>query len=637
MKRDALLFVLGGIVLSALHILASPSLTSSSMHSSQLAPSSFVFTAAGDHGVGTTPNASMDVIKNSGSSFYLALGDLSYTAGGEQRWCTNFKSRFNDVEILAGNHDTGESTGGNIDQYIQHCPFTLDALTGTYGKQYYFDYPSAAPLARFIMIAPGVRGSLSINYNVGGAGYTFTRDAIDTARAAGIKWIIVGMHKNCISMGQKSCEVGTDIMNLLIQKKVDLILQSHDHNYQRSHQLKCIKTRSIDRSCIADDGTDGLYTQGDGTVIIINGEFGRPLYSVNTADTEAGYFAKADSTTWGVTKYTVSDTAISGHYLRSAGGGFADSYTISAPPSDNQLTNPNFELDVNNDGQPDGWSTNSRFTRSSQDAYSGTYAGTHAATDDTGYTISQPVNGLAAGQTYRFSGWVNIPSTTDAFSFRLQVRWRNATNATISTTPITTYSAATNGWRHARATFVAPAGTTNAQVLMTASSLNATINVDDFRFTAVANQLANPSFELDVNSDGQPDSWSTNSRFTRSSQAVYSGTYAGTHAATDNGGYTIVSDPMSGLTEGTLYSFSGRVNIPSTTDPFTVKLQVRWRNASNSIMSTSTIKTYRAATSGWDLARAALVAPPGTTNAQVIMVVSSLNATIYVDDVVFGP
>lgn len=295
-------------------------------------PGSFSFTAAGDHGYGTDSRNSMDAVARSGSKFYLALGDMSYAAGSEDEWCATFKSKFNDVEVLAGNHDTGESTGGNIDLYRQFCPFTLGTLTGDYGKQYHFDYPQQNPQARFIMIAPAIRGSMGINYSVSGAGYAFTQKAIDDARAQGIKWIVVGMHKNCISVGAKSCEVGTDIMNLLINKRVDVVLQSHDHNYQRSHALKCITTNSTNSACIADNGSDGTYTKGAGPVIIINGEFGRPLYNVNSADSEAGYFAKIDSTTFGITKYTIDGSGLSAQYLRSGGGSFADSFIIKAAP-----------------------------------------------------------------------------------------------------------------------------------------------------------------------------------------------------------------------------------------------------------------------------------------------------------------
>ena len=52
------------------------------------------------------------------------------------------------------------------------------------------------------------------------------------------------------------------------------------------------------------------------------------------------------------------------------------------------------------------------------------------------------------------------------------------------------------------------------------------------------NQLLNRSFEADANGDNQPDNWSSNSRFTRSSAVVFVGSYAGRHFATDDSGYT---------------------------------------------------------------------------------------------------
>jgi hypothetical protein len=295
---------------------------------------SFTFTAAGDHWIGPQADASIEVVAGSGSAFYLALGDLSYTPHGEQAWCERFKASFDHVELIAGNHDTGEHAGGAIDTYVQHCPFTLGNLTGDYGKQYFFDYPADAPLARFIMISPGVRGTLNIDYSREGSGYVFTRDAIDGARAAGVPWVIVGMHKNCISVGAHPCEVGTDIMSLLIERRVDLILQSHDHNYQRSHQLGCITIDSVDPGCIVDDGADGDYPSGNGPIIVINGEFGRPLYGVSSKDLEAGYIAVAGSTTWGITRYAVSATAVTGEYLRSSGEGFTDRFAIRAAPAE---------------------------------------------------------------------------------------------------------------------------------------------------------------------------------------------------------------------------------------------------------------------------------------------------------------
>jgi hypothetical protein len=150
---------------------------------------------------------------------------------------------------------------------------------------------------------------------------------------------------------------------------------------------------------------------------------------------------------------------------------------VSTTAPANRITNPSFELDANNDNRPDGWSNNANVTRSNVTVRSGGFAMRHSATNNAGYTINQNVPSLTAGATYTFGGWVNIPTTTDAFTFRLQVRWRNG-NTNLRTDTVRTFTAST-GWTKATASLVAPASTTNAQVLMVASSLNATVYVDD--------------------------------------------------------------------------------------------------------------------------------------------------------------
>lgn len=92
------------------------------------------------------------------------------------------------------------------------------------------------------------------------------------------------MHKNCITAGTKSCEIGVNLMNLLIQRRVDLVLQGHDHTYQRSQQLAlgascaAIVPGAYNPGCVVDDGSDNSYTRGAGTIIVINGNVGRCCY-----------------------------------------------------------------------------------------------------------------------------------------------------------------------------------------------------------------------------------------------------------------------------------------------------------------------------------------------------------------------
>ena len=273
-----------------------------------VAPPAFTFAAAGDLGYTNTPDvvALARRVAAANASFLLALGDLGYRPD-EAAWCASIKGAFNDVEVMAGNHDTNETPGGDIARYVAGCPFTLsvgltgNAITPGYGYEYYFDYPAVAPLARFILISPGVEGTLGYNFSAGSVHAIWVESAVDDARARGIPWVIVGMHKQCITVGEKTyCEMGKAIFNELVSLKVDLILQAHDHVYERSKQLAlqtgCSSVRSdgdFNAACIVAEPQNDTYAKGLGSVVVVQGVGGRSQDNVtlNGSDPELGYFA----------------------------------------------------------------------------------------------------------------------------------------------------------------------------------------------------------------------------------------------------------------------------------------------------------------------------------------------------------
>ncbi|HZG66589.1 MAG TPA: metallophosphoesterase, partial [Herpetosiphonaceae bacterium] len=68
----------------------------------------------------------------------------------------------------------------------------------------------------------------------------------------------------------------------------------------------------------------------------------------------------------------------------------------------NRLRNAGFELDRDESGRPDNWTTNRRATRSDRDVHGGSYAMQHSATDDKNYKIRQTVNHVRGEQLYTF-------------------------------------------------------------------------------------------------------------------------------------------------------------------------------------------------------------------------------------------
>src|SRR6266571_2795337 len=310
---------------------------------------SFSFTAGGDIGGNSNTSTALDLIAQSGSQFHLAIGDLSYSEiAPESNWCSYVKSRVSSTfpfELLSGNHEDGGellTQDGLIDNFAQCLPDRLGAV-GTYGKEYSFDYPASSPIARFIMISPNLTftNGGSYSYAAGTAHYNWVSNTIDNARAAGIKWVIVGMHKDCISMGIMPCDIGNDLFNLLVSKKVDLILQGHDHDYQRSKQLAlnsttcpAIQAETYNSHCLVNDGSTGSYTKGLGSVLVITGTVGEDLNIINPSDGDAGYFAMWMGVnihpTNGLIKFTLSSDQLtaSANFMKTGPSNFTDSFTI---------------------------------------------------------------------------------------------------------------------------------------------------------------------------------------------------------------------------------------------------------------------------------------------------------------------
>src|SRR5712691_10843236 len=206
LTRPRTIISLGSFLIVALLLMTTFSVSAQRTGTTSHGGASFSFTAAGDYGQTNYTTANLTYIAKSGVSFDLALGDFSYNLStvNAAAWSAYAKgllpAKF-PFEILVGGHD-----GSQIKTYAADLPNYMSNMTGTYSKQYSFDYPSSGPLARFIMVSPGGSG----NYNKGTSGYNWVSQMIDGARAAKIHWVIVAMHQYCFVIGSASCN-GQDL------------------------------------------------------------------------------------------------------------------------------------------------------------------------------------------------------------------------------------------------------------------------------------------------------------------------------------------------------------------------------------------------------------------------------------------
>jgi chitodextrinase len=358
--------------------------------------------AAGDFGAGTRATATLAKLNQSGVGAFLAIGDLHYgESSTETAWCNWVKSGIPALggasfpfQLVAGNHEDDGGGDGHINNFAACLPDRLGSTLGLrqeYASEYYFDYPAGNPLVRVFGISPDLTiNGYTYRYSAGDANYRWLSDSIDAARAQGIPWIIVGMHMPCLTASSSGCSSGPALFNLLLTKKVDLVLQGHNHNYQRSKQLALNPSTcpafvlgGFDQDCVVDGGS-GVMRRGAGMIVHHIGNFGRSGSSVSGSDAEMGYFNTTNGSANGFVKYTISRDRLDATYVVSSGS-YTDSFSISA---DGGSTG---------DGTPPTAPTNLTATTVSHDRIDLAWTG---STDDVGvdhYTVFR--DGVAAGST----------------------------------------------------------------------------------------------------------------------------------------------------------------------------------------------------------------------------------------------
>ena len=306
--------------------------------------SSVRLTAGGDHGASNNrAGQTVNLIVSLAPDAHLALGDMSYSElDPESAWCDwiiNGDAAAGVVgmgsipfELVVGNHKEDSQLDGFVRDFAACLPDARGAV-GDYGTEYYFDVEGQVPV---IMIGA--------NHTVDGELYDYTNgphrawleQTVTDARAQGIPWVVVGMHKLCVSGATKTCEIGDSVMDwLLAPGRADLVLHGHSHSVQRSHQLVCVDPDTVTAACIVD--SDGHHVGGDGEVLLIGGTFGRSADEVDTGDSEIGYFAAwmhggntPSDEEQGIWQLDFTEDSLVGQWVGSTST-YSDAFTITAP------------------------------------------------------------------------------------------------------------------------------------------------------------------------------------------------------------------------------------------------------------------------------------------------------------------
>jgi hypothetical protein len=223
-------------------------------------PSDFSFAAVGDWGCTANTNATVNNILDKGPEIVLGLGDYSYKQNTTGCWFKGADHLLNKTKISLGNHDVIPFQ--KLRKYTDYFNLT---------RPYYsFNYQNV----HFIVMAS------ESSLEVGSEQYQFvTKDLSKAASNPDLDWIVVYYHKPAYSArgGHLSYLTLRDTYHPIFQKyHVDLVLQGHNHNYERSYPIEYNEQNSS-QPIIRDRNTTS-YDNPRGQIFVIVGTGGQSLY-----------------------------------------------------------------------------------------------------------------------------------------------------------------------------------------------------------------------------------------------------------------------------------------------------------------------------------------------------------------------
>jgi predicted phosphodiesterase len=271
-------------------------------------PSEFNFAAAGDWGCGSNAEDTVKNIEHKNPELVLGLGDYSYEDSADC-WLDIIQPINAKMKIAIGNHDTDQI--GMLNKYMNH--FGLS-------KQYYsFDYKNI----HFIAL------STEVSFNVNSAQHKFVENDLSKASSdPKIDWIIVYFHRPMYT--SPSTHPASHILRntyhpLFEQYGVDLVLQAHNHNYERTYPI--IFNITSPSKPIETSTNSTTYLNPDGQIFATVGTGGR---NVNSFDSKKDYIVKQYHG-FGILNVDITNDGrtITGKFYTNNNGTIIDQFTIT--------------------------------------------------------------------------------------------------------------------------------------------------------------------------------------------------------------------------------------------------------------------------------------------------------------------
>ncbi|WP_406442158.1 metallophosphoesterase family protein [Streptomyces sp. NBC_01613] len=283
--------------------------TIGSFRTAPTAPRSFVFTAFGDQGVSQAAAANDHVILRQKPAFHLHAGDICYAdTNGQGKKSDGYDPAFWDLflkqnesvaksvpwMVTTGNHDmeawySPDGYGGQLARWsLPDSGFDARTAPGVYA----FTYGNVAFVA---LDANDVSYEIPANF-----GYTdgkqtkwLDRKLAELRAAKSVDFIVVFFHHCAYSTSAHASDGGVraEWLPLFAKHQVDLVINGHNHVYERTD---AIKDGEVGRPVPIGASTDPTR---DGIVYVTAGGGGRDLYGfpVGVKESYEGHVTRHDS------------------------------------------------------------------------------------------------------------------------------------------------------------------------------------------------------------------------------------------------------------------------------------------------------------------------------------------------------
>jgi predicted MPP superfamily phosphohydrolase len=261
------LFMKKVLAISAITILLFSSITSltqtpsKQMAVAQTVHADFNFAAAGDWGCNSNAKNTIKNIIDKNPELVLGLGDYSYNKTSANCWLKIVDPIDEKMKIAIGNHEN--ITLPLLRQYMSHFNLT---------NQYYsFNYQNV----HFTVM------STELPFNVTSAQYNFVNnDLLKATSDPNIDWIVVYFHKLMVTSPSRHPPeplLPETYLPLFEKYGVDLVLQGHNHHYERTYPIR-FNNNNVTRPIETSTDTTS-YTDPDGQIFVTVGTGGRKIHN----------------------------------------------------------------------------------------------------------------------------------------------------------------------------------------------------------------------------------------------------------------------------------------------------------------------------------------------------------------------